>query len=314
MNAAGRLGLTAAALIAAFAAAYATAAAVVPGGQAAQHEEGNGMNTHDHGSMDPNTTGTGADAPAGGHEGHGSDAPAGLSLAAGGYALTPVAAPRAVGEAGELSFRILDAAGAPVTAYEPQHEKELHLIVVRSDGTAFRHVHPVLDASAGTWSIPWTWDAAGTYRVFADFAPTGGEAQTLTRTVDVAGAFAPAVPATSATTSVDGFDARITGDLVAGAESDLTVTISRNGAPVTGLEPYLGAFGHLVALREGDLAYLHVHPEGASPEPGATSGPDVGFAAHVPTAGRYLLFFDFQVDGVVRTASFALDATAPAHH
>ena len=28
------------------------------------------------------------------------------------------------------------------------------------------------------------------------------------------------------------------------------------------MEPYLGAKGHLVALREGDLAYLHIHPEG----------------------------------------------------
>jgi hypothetical protein len=27
------------------------------------------------------------------------------------------------------------------------------------------------------------------------------------------------------------------------------------------LAPYLGAKGHLVVLREGDLAFLHVHPE-----------------------------------------------------
>ncbi|WP_433370648.1 hypothetical protein [Streptosporangium sp. CA-115845] len=46
------------------------------------------------------------------------------------------------------------------------------------------------------------------------------------------------------------------GDLVAGSSSELTISIARDGEPVTTLEPYLGAFGHLVALREGDLAYL----------------------------------------------------------
>ncbi|NKX51639.1 hypothetical protein HER39_13910, partial [Arthrobacter deserti] len=48
----------------------------------------------------------------------------------------------------------------------------------------------------------------------------------------------------------------------------LTVIVTRGGQPVKTLEPYLGAYGHLVALRAGDLAYLHVHPEGAAPAAG----------------------------------------------
>lgn len=313
MNTAGRLSLYGAGLAAAFAVAFGVAALVAPHGaapQSAQQEE-KGMNGHDmhgHSTTAPESTG---------HGGHGdgaTEAVSGVSLSAGGFTLTPVSAPAAAGEAGELSFRILDGDGSPVTAYTPQHEKELHLIVVRGDGAEFRHVHPVLDRATGTWSLPWTWDAAGSYRVFTDFAASGADPVTLTRTVDVAGSFAPAAPATTAETTVDGFDARISGDLVPGSSSELTVTISRDGAPVTTLQPYLGAFGHLVALREGDLAYLHVHPEGEEPVPGARSGPDVRFAAHVPTAGRYLLYFDFQVDGSVHTAAFVLDAKAPHAH
>ena len=77
---------------------------------------------------------------------------------------------------------------------------------------------------------------------------------------------------------------------------------------MTTLEPYLGAFGHLVALREGDLAYLHVHAEGDEPQARDTAGPEIGFAAEAPTADRYLLYLDFQVDGQVQTAEFVIDA------
>jgi uncharacterized protein YfaP (DUF2135 family) len=77
---------------------------------------------------------------------------------------------------------------------------------------------------------------------------------------------------------------------------------------VTDLQPYLGAYGHLVALRSGDLAYLHVHPDGA-PRDGTTSpGPDVVFHADVPSAGTYHLYLDFKHDGVVRTAAFTVEA------
>lgn len=310
MNTAGRLGLYGAALAAAFAVAFGAAALAAPRGavpQSMQHEEETEMDQHDaHGSSTHGTEDHSAHGAAG-------ESLAGVSLSAGGFTLAPVSAPASVGEQGTLSFRILDADGAPVTAYTPQHEKELHLIVVRSDGTGFRHVHPVLDAAGGTWSIPWVWDAAGSYRVFADFAAAGADPVTLTRTIDVSGAFAPVALASSAETTVDGFDVSVDGDLVPGSASELAVTVRRGDAPVTTLQPYLGAYGHLVALREGDLAYLHVHPEGAEPTPGATSGPDVRFSAHVGTAGRYLLYFDFQVEGSVHTAAFVLDATTHDH-
>ncbi len=85
--------------------------------------------------------------------------------------------------------------------------------------------------------------------------------------------------------------------------------MERDGRPVTDLQPYLGAYGHLVALREGDLAYLHVHPDGAPGDGSTQPGPDVVFEAAVPSGGDYRLFLDFRHDGVVHTAELAL-ATA----
>ncbi|SDR19575.1 hypothetical protein SAMN04489765_3758 [Tsukamurella pulmonis] len=296
MNPAAKLAVYGAGLVLAFGGAYGIAGAVVPESTVAAWNAQAGEGHGDHAT---------SAAPAA------QAAPNGVALSADGLAFAPVSAPRVAGEAGVLSFRIEDAAGAPVTAYTTTHEKDLHLIAVRSDGTLFRHVHPVLDRATGTWSVPWSWAQGGTYRLYADFAPATGSPVTLARTVEVAGDYAPVDPAPTRTSQVDGFTVALEGDLVAGASSPVTLRVTRDGAPVTALQPYLGAFGHLVALRQGDLAFLHVHPEGAEPKPGDTGGPAIAFQAQAPTTGRYLLYLDFQVDGVVRTASFVVDAGAP---
>ncbi|HBS75785.1 MAG TPA: heavy metal-binding domain-containing protein [Microbacterium sp.] len=299
MNAAGRLGLYAAGVAVAFGGAFLTADAVVPDSVVADWtaaaEQGS-MNDH---------TGMGSD------DAETATIP-GVALSGYGYQLSPISAPTETGERGELSFQVLAADGAPLTAYETAHEKDLHLIAVRTDGTQFRHVHPTFDEATSTWSTSWEWAEAGTYRIYADFAPDvtdGPDKVTLTRTVDVAGAFTPdPATATSTTSEVDGYTVTLDGDLTAGESSELTLSVTRDGQPVTTLQPYLGAFGHLVALRDGDLAYLHVHAEGDEPRDGDTAGPDIRFAAEAPTAGRYLLYLDFQVDGQVPTAEFVVDA------
>lgn len=299
MNAAGRLGIYGAGLVAVFAAAFTVSGVVVPESTVtAWADAGSTVHATD---AEPDT-----ESPREANV-------TGVSIAASGFVIGAVLAPTEVGVEGDLAFDVLNAEGDPVTEYETAHGKQLHLIVVRSDGSEYRHVHPVLDTATGTWSLPWMWDAAGTYRVYADFTAGDGTSATLSRTVNVAGLVTPA-PSTDVkdTDSVDGFDVSISGELVAGTGSDLTVEVTRDGAPVTALEPYLGAFGHLVALREGDLAYLHVHAHGEEPKPGDQAGPAVTFTAEVLTAGRYLFYLDFQVDGQVHTAAFVLDTASAA--
>lgn len=301
MNAAARLAAFTAGLVVVFAAGYVTAAALVPDTEATAQQQGVGAHT----STDHGATAEQEPAPT-----FSPAAAAGLALAQDGYVLTPVRAPGAPNDPGILDFSILDSAGKPLLDYTTVHEKQLHLIVIRSDGAYFDHVHPALDKATGTWSIPWTWNAAGTYRVYADFQPAANnEKLTLSRTVEVAGVFTPDRPvATRTVDQVAGYTVHLDGALAAGASAQLTARITRAGRPVTTMQPYLGAFGHLVALRDGDLAYLHVHPEGAEPVPGLMGGPVVSFAATAPTVGRYLLYFDFQVDGTVHTTTFVIDA------
>jgi hypothetical protein len=231
--------------------------------------------------------------------------PGGLQVAEDGYRLELLSSSLSTAAAEPLRLRILGPDGSPVTAYTPTHDKDLHLIVVRRDLTGFRHVHPQLGPD-GVWEIPMLVAAAGQYRVFADFQPAGrDDPLTLGADLPASGDYQPApLPAPSRTATVDDYTVTLDGDLVPGTSSMLTLTVVRHGTPVTDLQPYLAAYGHLVALRDGDLAYLHVHPDG-HPGDGRTSpGPQIVFHIEVPTAGAYRLFLDFQHEGVVRTVAF----------
>jgi hypothetical protein len=238
--------------------------------------------------------------------------PGGLQVTQDGYRLAPLSAALSTGRPQPFRFRILGPDGAPLTRYTTSHDKDLHLIVVRRDLSGFRHVHPTL-AADGTWSVPLAVAAPGQYRVFADFTPAG-RAAGLTLGVDVPapGDYRPRpVPPAARTATVDGYTVTLGGDLNPGASSALTLTVRRAGAPVTDLQPYLGAYGHLVALRDGDLAYLHVHPEGTPGDGRTAAGPGITFAAEVPSAGTYRLYLDFRHGGKVRTAEFTAVAGPP---
>lgn len=239
--------------------------------------------------------------------------PGGLLISEHGYTLD---VPRQLpaGDATALSFRVLGRDGRPVTAYDEAHDKDLHLIAVRRDLSGFQHVHPEL-AADGTWSVPLRL-TAGTWRVFADFDPAGDDpALVLGADLVVAGEDQPQpLPRPTRTAQVDAYTVALDGDLVAGQESVLTLSVARDGRPVTDLQPYLGAYGHLVALRDGDLAYLHVHPAGAPGDGTTRPGPSVTFHASAP-AGTYRLFLDFKHGDVVRTAALTVQTggtTAPA--
>jgi hypothetical protein len=208
-----------------------------------------------------------------------------------------------------LTFTIVGPDGEPVTAYDEQHKRDLHLIVVRRDLTGFQHVHPALDPSTGEWQVRVDL-TPGAWRVLADFVPAGAEQLVLGTDLLVPGDFVPEPLGEDRTVAEgDGYDVTIVGSLAGGHDTMLTATVSRDGAPVADLQPYLGAYGHLVTLRDGDLGYLHVHPDEA-----ALPGPDVAFHTEFPSAGRYRLFLDFRHGGKVHTAAFTVTVEGGHDH
>lgn len=221
----------------------------------------------------------------------------GLAAAADGFRLVASTDTVALGSETPYRFEVVGEDG-PVTEFDVEHTKRMHLIVVRRDFAGFQHLHPEMD-DGGSWAVPLRLDAAGTYRVFADFV-VDGEKHTLGTDLFVAGDHEPRpLPDDENVASAgDGYTVELEGEPVTGAESELEFVVRHDGETVADVPMYLGARGHLVALRDGDLAYLHVHADEER----------LSFEADFPTEGAYRLFLQFQHGGEVRTAAFTVDA------
>ena len=230
--------------------------------------------------------------PAGGHGGEMKMPPQavrGLAVSADGLTLRLDRTTARPSRRFDLAFRIVDRDGRTVRDFDREHTKRMHLIVVRRDMTGFQHLHPT-QRRDGTWTVPVTLRDAGSYRVFADFG-RGGKPHTLADDLTVDGTVrSHAIPAPASVATVDGLRVRRT--------RDVGFAVTRGGRPVH-LESYLGAKGHLVALREGDLAFLHVHPDENR----------LRFETEFPTAGTYRLFLQFKTDGRVHTAAFTQEVS-----
>jgi hypothetical protein len=228
----------------------------------------------------------------------------GLAVSAGGYTLIAASTTMRAGVPAPFSFRIDGPDRRPVTTFAIAHGKPMHLIVVRRDLSGYQHLHPAM-ATDGTWQLDLTLPAPGTWRAYADFAAldaTGAKvAVALGVDLTVAGEFAPTpIPSAARESTVDGYTVAYEGTPQTGAVRPLVFRVSRSGEPVVNLERYLGAYGHLVVLREGDLGYVHVHPEDRL-FLGATK-----FWLAPPSPGRYGMFFEFQVGATVHTAAYTM--------
>ncbi|MCZ7419194.1 hypothetical protein O7605_06640 [Verrucosispora sp. WMMA2121] len=248
-------------------------------------------------------------APGAGAHSHGADQDAaaeagGLAVSRDGYTLTPLADEFTVGQAGELRFQIRDGQRRTVTRFAVVHDKPMHVIVVRRDLSGYQHLHPTM-AVDGTWSVPLTLPSAGVWRAYADFTAVADDGRQTATTLGVdlvaPGDYTPRdLPSPAATTRVDEFTVEYRGAPRPGltVPVDFRITGADGAGPT--LERYLGAYGHLVALRQGDLGYLHVHPE-AELVDGA-----IRFWLTTPAPGRYRLYLDFATGGEVSTAEFTV--------
>jgi hypothetical protein len=189
-----------------------------------------------------------------------------------------------------LTFRVLDPrTNQPVRNFEIVHEKLFHLFIVRRDLSFFVHEHPE-PQNDGSFRYPFAFPRPGEYRLLCDFYPSGGTPQMIARTL-----IAPTAPAR---------------EVKAGPPGNLHVEMRTEPAqplagqktmlffklwPSDGLEPYLGAPAHMLAVSADLIDMIHTHPAYAGPEQ---------FNVIFPRPGRYRIWVQFQRLGVVNTAEF----------
>jgi len=208
-------------------------------------------------------------------------APAGLAVEQDGYRLVQDQQTFAAGRAHTYVFRVLGPNGSVLRDFDVEHERRLHLIVVgRGPDAPFLHLHPRQRAD-GSWAVAMKLPAEGSYRVFADFT-TRGERRTLGTDLTATGGPLPYAWWDSSYA----VELRRQGDR-------LVFDVRGDRGPVQ-TQPFLGAGGHLVVLREGDFAYIHAHAEKN----------ELAFDVPFPGKGRYRLYLQFKVAGSVETARF----------
>jgi hypothetical protein len=235
----------------------------------------------------------------------------GLTAESSGFRFVPTATSLVPGLATPFTFRITDPGGKAVTAFEPDQTKLMHFYLIRSDLTGFQHVHPTLSAE-GTWTAPLAAVEPGSYRAYASFTARDSTGKpvplVLSQPLTAPGAATTTpLPPASTTAQVDGYTLTLAGGQVtAGRSQDLTLTVSKNGEPVTDLQPYLDTYAHLSAFHNGDLGFAHLHPHGTVH--GDHGGPALTFEAMLPKPGPWRLFLQFQTGGVLHTAAVTITA------
>jgi hypothetical protein len=280
-----------------------------PASDAAEARAGDAADPHAAHRAGPSSAGNeGASAgPAGATEG--------LLATAAGYTMAPEATLGDGLPGTPFRFRITDPAGVVVRDYALVHERPLHLVVVARDLAVYHHLHPVLDPD-GTWVVPLPALTPGAYRAFADFTVAGGPALVLGADLFVpGGALYSPLPPPTGLVDVHGYEVSLTGAPALGEGGEVALTVAGGGVPVTDLEPYLGAYGHLIVIRSSDLAFVHAHPvpagDGAGDGAGAGAGPTVRFHVAVSAPGDYRMFFEFAHAGVVHVAPFTVHVPPP---
>lgn len=236
----------------------------------------------------------------------------GLAGTADGYTLRLLGSPTTAGTSETVRFTIAEQGGQPLIAYQLDQTKRLHLYAIRSDLSGFQHVHPTLGTD-GIWTATLSTLTPGSWRLYAAFIPGAGPAigQDLVLSTSVT---APGqgkrqqLPPASDSTTVDGFTVSLAGNATATPDGSLSVRVAHNGQAVTDLEPYLDTYAHMTGVRAGDLAFTHLHPTNAVK--GAHGGPDLTFRTEFPEPGRWRLFLQFKVQGVLHTAALTVDVAA----
>lgn len=218
-----------------------------------------------------------------------------------GLTLTPDAVH--VMEPVNMTFQVRDpASGDPVRKFIIMHEKLFHMFIVSQDLSYFVHDHPA-PASDGSFLYQERFPKPGMYRILGDFYPDGGTPQLIARTVIVPDGADPPLLQTAmlqpdlGPQQATNMKVELVTDPpqpIAGMKTLMFFRVS----PAQGLEKYIGAWAHMLAVSDDLIDMIHNHPFIAD------GGPQLQFNMIFPRARTYRVWVQFQRLGVVNTVAF----------
>lgn len=209
------------------------------------------------------------------------------------------------GVATTLRFTIPDAKGVPIKEFAVSHDAKVHLILISHGLDRFAHLHPNVDPKTGVLSADFTFPTGGIYHLFADYQEPGQMMMTATARVEIGGdtTSAPELkPNVPGLHKREGIAAKVSVEgAKPGAEAKVRFEIVDGEKPVTDLEPYMGAMGHLVVVSADAKKYVHAHPIEK-----AEAKHVVTFEAAFPSPGLYKGWGQFKRGGQVRIVPFVV--------
>jgi hypothetical protein len=202
--------------------------------------------------------------------------------------------------------------GAPVKQFQIIHEKPIHLFIVGEDLEYFSHEHPSL-GSDGAFRLDTRLPKPGTYKLLADFMPEGGTPQLISDLITTAGykrSITQAITRPAADLGpkhAENLNIELTVDPeqpLAGKKTMLFFKLK----PGEGVEPYLGAWGHMLAASNDLVDMIHTHPIYVTdPSPGEKQ---IQFNLFFPREAIYRVWVQFQRQGKVNTAAFTIPVSS----
>jgi hypothetical protein len=193
-----------------------------------------------------------------------------------------------------------------VRTLEYVHEQPIHLVVVSDDLSEFGHIHPEREVG-DRFETTYTFAHGGHYRLYAEFTEPGAATEQQAFDLEVAGESRPAVPLGPPTAQF--------GELHAGEDVELRFALPEN------LEPYLGAWAHVVILDERQRHFIHAHPMESIPAapggvhvhnaPLGSSPAAIRVQTGFPEAGTYKIWLQVQRQGRMIATPFVVQAGAP---
>lgn len=235
---------------------------------------------------------------------HGDDGHAGHNAALGNLELQTRDGLKA-GVPTTLRFTIPGAKGVPIKEFAVSHDAKVHLILISHGLARFAHIHPDVDLKTGVLSADFTFPTGGVYHLFADYQEPGQMMMTATARVEVGGDATPAPELQSDVPGLlkgEGIAAKVSVEgAKPGAEAKVRFEVVDGEKPVTDLEPYMGAMGHLVVVSADAKKYVHAHPTEK-----AEAKHVVTFEAAFPSPGIYKGWGQFKRGGQVRIVPFVI--------